>query len=215
MTRRRGFSLIELMVSMVFLAVIMLMVARILGDTSQSWDLVRRRGHSTSVGRSVLGLMADELGRAVGGESLPFVVGPGRVAFWTQHAEGAGGGGDRRSLVRVEYRLESNPDSPDFHRLVRRQAVWTGGSPSSDVVTSEMTDWAHDFAVVARDGQGQRLADGSHDRLPAHVDLYLTLGSWDDAQGFADMTALRQAQAARRFTARIHLPGAWTHAEAP
>jgi len=140
MTRRRGFSLIELSVSMVFLAVIMLMVARILGDTAQSWDLVRRRGHSTSVGRSVLGLMADELGRAVGGESLPFVVGPGRIVFWTQHAEGVGAGGGRRSLMRVEYRLEANPDSPHFQRLVRRQAVWSGGGAPSEATASEMTD---------------------------------------------------------------------------
>jgi len=69
--------------------------------------------------------------------------------------------------------------------------------------------------VVARGRQGQRLAAGSHDALPAHVDLYLALGSWEDAQGFADMTPLRQAQAVRRFSARIEIPGAWTWQEAP
>ena len=72
--RRRGFSLIEVLVAMAILTIIVLIVAGIFQQTSLAWSLGLRRADEQSAVRAVVGALSRDLSMIV--DPANFVIGP-------------------------------------------------------------------------------------------------------------------------------------------
>jgi len=103
--RRRGFTLMEILVAMTILAIIILIVSGIFQQSSTAWEAGERKTELNMEGRAAIDLMAQELANAVADPVLcsnivysSIVQGP-KITFWTM---GLATNGER--VVRnVEY----------------------------------------------------------------------------------------------------------------
>ncbi len=206
--RGAGFTLLEMMVSMAFFAVLLLVMTRILADTSRSWETGRRRGETALAARMVFDLMSTELAQAVVTPEFPMAVEASSIRFHRRNPAGSSpyGGEVRRGLTLVEYRLVG---TGDLRTLERRQADWaaSGPQPGAPALGAREPLYGHvrRFGVRIRDADGTDLAPGSHTSPPAQVDLFLGLCDRDEASRYADLPAALQERAERRFHTRVML----------
>lgn len=73
---RAGFTLIEIMVAMVVLAILVVMVGNIFQQVSDSWNIGTQSSEANTAGRAAMTFMAQELAQAVAG---PIEAAPGSV----------------------------------------------------------------------------------------------------------------------------------------
>ncbi len=205
--RRTGFTLIELMVSMVFLLVVMLIMVQLLADTNRTWTLNKRRGRAGAIARSVLDLAAQELAQARISEEFPLVTSDSGVSFWmNQHAgDNPYGGPEIRGLTRVAYQATG---SGDFSVLQRGSTNWVAGAsrPTGSGAPVEVYPLVRQFRVTPLGDNGAPLGHGTHTTPPAALVLFLELAIADDAEVFGDMPAEQQIRALRRYQQIVSFP---------
>jgi len=206
--RRVGFTLLEMMVSMAFLAVLLLVMTRLLADTSRAWEQARRRGETAMAARVMFDLMSAELSQAMVSTNFPMTVGESGVRFFKRNPSGADpfSSDIRRGLTLVEY---STTGSGTFKTLNRRQRVWAAGSaPPASLGTGDpeaMTPLVHTFGVRAVGPGGAAIAPSTLTQPPLYLDLFLGLVDPDEASRYADLPDELKVRAVRRFHQRVFL----------
>lgn len=120
MTSRSGFTLLEILVAIAILAIIVIIVSQIFGQSRAAWESGHRKTAANMEARACLALMCDELSRAVADPVLTTEP-PGRklnmahnstiLGFWTL----GGGEANQRQVQYVMYQLQG--------AKIRRQCV--------------------------------------------------------------------------------------------
>lgn len=80
-TNRAGFTLIELLAAMAVLTLLVLMMARILSDSSGAMNRGQRRMETVSSGRAILDIVARDLSQALTGSNVTFRIVSTNAAF--------------------------------------------------------------------------------------------------------------------------------------
>ena len=211
----RAFTLIEIMAAMAVLAIVVLMLGRILNDTSRAWEIGSREGESAALSRALLALIATDLSSAIAGPEpgMGFTTTTNSIAFVRrQPARSGSGTNHRRGLRAIRYELYSHSDIPnqtDFQTMRMRDANLWGetGFPSAASFNSEpIYYYIREFRVQAYDDNGQATTFTNSPVLPAWVDLYLAVVTDTDAVGFADMTEQQRLFRTQRFSTRVFFP---------
>jgi len=102
--RRRGFTLIEMLVAMAVLALVTIVLAQMLQAASQTWLTGQARVNNFNKGRSMLDLLVRDLQGGLYRDDLPAFPN-GDVAFYTERAGFSGGTNATRNLSWVQYGL--------------------------------------------------------------------------------------------------------------
>jgi len=211
--KRRGFSLLEMMVAMVFMAALILIVARILADVSDSWESARRRTETAAAARSMFDLIQRDMLTAVVTPDLPMVVTPSSLRFHALRpvADPENRAGFR-TLVLIDYAHSNpSPSATTVGPMRRRQADWKVGesAPQANTTWEDLYPFVRAFRVQARAYPHQSVS-GTLTEPPAYLDLYLEVASPDDQAVLSDMVAARRERVVQRFQVRA-APGraAW------
>lgn len=131
--RRGGFTMIEVMAALAILAIIMLILAQVLGLASSSWSIGKQRVDNLTKARALLDLIAHDVEEGVFRPDLAaFIDQSGNVAssssttyaFYTKRT----GGGDR-NLSLINYQLILSPSSASLQRGAL-PVGWTNSLPS-------------------------------------------------------------------------------------
>ncbi len=138
---RRGFTTIELLVSMTVLIFIVIMMTRIFTDSSNIWSVGTRRIHTAAEGRAIMDFIVKEMTQAIADDLVTFKLNsaedPNHPALYGVKAYGAesdevcfvgmvrsGDGYYKRTGNQFVYfvapmRDENNDEMPHRYRLVR------------------------------------------------------------------------------------------------
>ncbi len=209
---RAGFTLIEIMVAMVVLAILVVMVGNIFQQVSDSWNIGTQSSEANTAGRAAMTFMAQELAQAVAGpiEAAPgvspapnpdlvfMVDGVNELRFVTLTGE-PNAGDNRRALRGAIFRLET--DGAFEHTLRYRRE--TASNPylvkpadwnyqSIEPVISNVVDFQ---AYVYADYNGIANAitaplPFTSNQLPACVDLYLEILSEGDMRRWESLSGV-------------------------
>ncbi len=207
-----GFSLIEMMVAMAFLAAIILIVARVMADVSDSWETARRRNETAAAARMMFDLIHRDLAAASVTPDRPMEITASGLRFYTRRPVTEPEDRDaHRTLVQVTYWRDPDADSTtDTAPMRRRQADWetdqTG--PDSDATWEDLYPYIRAFRVRGYAHPHQPVT-GTLTTAPAYLDLYLEVASPDDQEALDAMVARRRERVVQRFALRVS-PGSGT-----
>ncbi len=208
--RRRpsGFTLLELMVSMVFLSVIMLLMVQMLSETSRTWTVSKRRSRAGALGAAMLDLAAQELQQARISSEFPLVVGDAGVSFWMAQPAGDDpyGGPARRGMARVTYQTAGGSGS--FSSFRRSATNWVAGAsrPSGTGAAVDVYPHVRTFRVTPLNDQGDPIPTGTFENAPSALMLYLDLAIGEEAEAYEQMAPEQRIRAVQRFQRQVTFP---------
>lgn len=185
MKGQRGFTLVEMMISLTIFAAISAMAVTLLRSSVDTQDAVQARLQSMGGINRLRSVMANDLAQAVpritrgvSGEAVPSFIGTATGLAFVHAGAEAFDGAPRPSVERVAYSLAGR----EWRRAV--QPMLDGAAmPDGDRLISDVTR----VAVRYRDAQGAWSESWSSDpdnRLPMAVEVRLT------REGRAELTML-------------------------
>ena len=194
---KRGFTLLELLLSMGILSIIVLIVAQIFNQTTLCWETGSKKAEQNMVGRAVTDFIAKELSHAVfdGTNINEFALTANAVTFITLDNDPTT---SRRILRKIEYKFVGPPPGIIQRRSFYRDAAvpydtgaFTIESPWIDLCPNEIVElrFYADAYVLPN--------------LPPYVDVCLQVERKDDYSrynGTAD-----EALYIRRYETRAYL----------
>jgi type II secretion system protein J len=173
---RRGFTLLEILLTMVVLALLLSGVYAVLVGTIQAVERVEYVTQRSEIGPGILRIVARDFEHAVmpGGRPAGAFLGKnqGYGAFSTDRVDfvanvptlgpfealgGKGGAPPRPSpMNEVGYRLMPNPFAPGLFRLFRRESYYVDEDPLSGGMLFEVYDRVRSFQLEYFDGKEWR-----------------------------------------------------------
>ncbi len=196
---RAGFTLAEVLITLLIMAGIMLSITQVLQSARTSRDTIHNLRENQLAGPAILDMMERDLrgmlvyNRArvdhirvedrvmlgLDGDSLDFVTTTPNLISWRD--------GDRylsSSVNEVGYRLRPRPDQDDFLEIYRREDLGVDDEPFSGGEFSFLHDRVKSFDVQVFDEDGQdaepydswgREGDTEHFGVPARLEITLIL----------------------------------------
>lgn len=162
MTRRGGFTLLEILVAIAILAIIVIIVSQIFGQSRAAWESGHRKTGANMEARACITLMAEELSRAVAdsvltteppagfGRKLNMAHNSTILGFWTV-------GGGERNQRQVQYILYQLVGGKIRRQCIRPYAdlahvypTLNAGAPDAAFV--DMIDDVEDLRFYMSDG---------------------------------------------------------------
>lgn len=175
-TRRSGFSLIEILAAMAILMMIVVIMGIVFRDANRSWALGTSRILNNTTGRSAISMIAQDLQYAVADDILTFYAGPDRnegkeikppydsvkwheINFVSlQNNKTTSSDGDPlRTAVEVTYYIKEDPNNPSRYSL--RRATSTTPIGSSDAAVRNKHCYGDPRWFDTRPSGGDYLAD--------------------------------------------------------
>jgi prepilin-type N-terminal cleavage/methylation domain-containing protein len=130
--RRRGFTLVELMVAMAILSIMGLGLAQVLSLSLQTWQQGRIRADCYTKARAVLDVVTADIQRGVFRPDLKnfpsSLTSPPSFTFYTRSAGINTGGGSVRPVSLVTYQLSTNPNLRGYLLRSENTIVWSASS---------------------------------------------------------------------------------------
>ncbi len=201
-----GFSLIELMVAMVVLALLILLSSRLLQESGDLRALIVRRVEPQALARGLFDLVADELaGVVVDPDTYGITATDDRLGYFTRRRAPANGEG--RGLRYVVYEREGGaPLAPLVRRTYR---VEEAGVLVTDGEAEVLYEHVAAFAArgITPEGVTADLDDARD--MPVAIDLLLETVAWAEAEAYPDRPPSDQDRIRGKAVLRVALP-AWS-----
>ncbi len=214
---RSAFTLLEVILAMTIVTMLVLMIANMFQEASQSWNIGTRIAEMNNTGRTVVEFIARELSQAVAGpvEAVHPDSGYPAIRFHLEDAKvdfvAFSGSPDqnkgRRALMGISFWLDGN-------ELKYRRATASfdpyKAPPGSGGDVSVLIENILDFQLRAYSTTNRLVANDpdpppyDSDDLPVCVDVYVEVLSADDAKKRAAGGADFERRNSRRYTTRVY-----------
>jgi type II secretion system protein J len=204
----RGFSLVEVLLAMAILALVLSMVYTILVSTLNAYDWVRAATEVDRMGNRIAFLLARDIQAAytyqIDGAAL---IGEKSQRSWNLHlvsnTDSLSSSREFHSdICEVGYSLESNPDEPGTHYLVRREDFFLDDHLDKGGTSIRLYDRVLSFELKFYDDKGVSKSSWNSKEqkaLPASVEVAFEI---PEARRGSSPVALRQS--ARTF--KVYVP---------
>lgn len=222
---RSGFTLIEVMVSMVILILLILLVVNLFNGTSVAWDIGMKKAELGTAGRSTLDFMSRELVQAVAGPIESPRAGAGYLTFSLSNegkdigfvAFGQTPTVSTRSVRGVWFwyngtNLMYARETEDIDYYDTLKADWSTPPNSRVVLVENVTSFeitAYDSDDLSGQGDLNYESADNDNLLPFCVDIFLEVLSEADMKtynaGVPDPDAFRDRNA-KSFATRVYFP---------
>ncbi len=198
----RGFTLVEMLVSMAILTIVVALLGRVFGESATAFNQGMRRSEQNLHGRAIVDFIARELGQAIINEDLVLHLGPSGVDPYGQVGVSdtitfAMPGGVGREVTIVQYDVSSYTENRGgfnvtAYQLMRRtttdrtlvtNAYGRAPLPNPTSRPQPAADGISGFAIRFFNRDGTLVDRGNISSPPAYADIYLAvLGDTDLVQ---------------------------------
>lgn len=168
-TDTRGFTLIEVMVSMVVLLIIIGLMATIFSDATKAWEIGTRRAENDGAGRAVIDLISRDLASAIGDDIFSYEVagelgltvygGDKSDILFLVTLKDTNLRADRRYADEVAYLLAPMADATDKNKVDGRYRLIRVSRPAEECYSNEF--WWRDLAAEINRFDLDELADAT------------------------------------------------------
>jgi prepilin-type N-terminal cleavage/methylation domain-containing protein len=177
--RNPGFTLIELLVSIAILTVMVLLIAKIMSDSSRASQIAYQQAFDDANARAVLDTLMDDLSQIVVVSNRYEVSRrTSRLSKYGVADEFLGDDirfhaflGTSNTILVAQYGVDEDPDSDGLYRLKRGEAD-LGKDPDAFPILDHVAQ----FQVRFYDGAAREVQSALHE-VPQYVDVYLMLVS--------------------------------------
>jgi prepilin-type N-terminal cleavage/methylation domain-containing protein len=176
---RHAFTLIELLVSIAILTIMVLLIAKIVADSSRASQISYQQAFDDANARAVIDTLMDDLSQMVvvsnryeptRDSNRLSQYGAGDE-FWGDDIKFQAFLGSSNTIMVARYWVDLQPDSDGLYELKRAEA-----KPGEQLLSYPVLDHVLQFQVRFFDGQGREMHGAIHE-IPQYVDFYLMVAS--------------------------------------